>query len=125
MDRIVKLLADAKQAGLSVRAEGGLLVIRGPRQAEPLAQLLLADKAAVLAALAAQNTSAVTEEIESKPALMLNYLFEKVWKIQPVRRDHPHNDPQLWIDEPPKAGRIRTHCKLCGDLIGYRPSVAT
>ena len=64
----------------------------------------------------------MTEPIEPKPALMLNYLYEKVWKIRPVRRDHLHNDRDLWVDEPPKAGVIRTHCKLCGDLIGYRPA---
>ena len=59
--------------------------------------------------------------IESKPECILNYLFEVVWKIQPVRRDHPHNDSQNWADEPPAAGLIRTHCKICGDFIGYRP----
>jgi hypothetical protein len=59
--------------------------------------------------------------IDPKPECILTYLFEVVWKIQPVRRDHPHSDPRNWADEPPAVGMSRTHCKICGDFIGYRP----
>ncbi len=47
------LLEEARAAGLTVRADGERLRIRGPRRAEPMAQRLIAHKAAVLAALIA------------------------------------------------------------------------
>jgi len=59
--------------------------------------------------------------IDPKPECMLKYLYEVVWKIQPVRRDHPRSDPRHWVDESPAAGMIRTHRKICGDFIGYHP----
>jgi hypothetical protein len=46
------LLAEARAAGLKVKAEGTRLVVRGPREAEPVAKRLLAHKAEVMAALA-------------------------------------------------------------------------
>lgn len=45
------LLAAARSAGLKVTAEGDRLVVRGPREAAPLAELLIARKVEVLAAL--------------------------------------------------------------------------
>ncbi len=45
------LLDEATAAGLSVRVDGGRLVVRGPRRAEPLARRLLANKALVLQAI--------------------------------------------------------------------------
>jgi hypothetical protein len=48
-------------------------------------------------------------------------LFFEFWGIKPVVRDHPHFLTENWVDEPAKAGKIRTHCKICGDFIGYRP----
>ena len=46
------LLREARGAGLSVAAEGDRLRVRGPKSAGDVAARLLADKAAVLAALA-------------------------------------------------------------------------
>jgi len=47
----VKLLEEARAAGLRVRAEGDRLIVRGPKSAEPVAKALLAKKAEVLALL--------------------------------------------------------------------------
>jgi hypothetical protein len=49
----VMLLRRARDAGLRVTAEAGKLVVRGPRSAETIALLLLANKPAVIAALTA------------------------------------------------------------------------
>jgi hypothetical protein len=53
----IALLQQAHAAGLCVRVEGALLKIRGPRHAEPVAQKLIAHKAAVMAALSGQRAS--------------------------------------------------------------------
>jgi hypothetical protein len=44
----LKLLMEAERAGLVVSASGDVLIIRGPRKAEPLARKLIANKAQVL-----------------------------------------------------------------------------
>jgi hypothetical protein len=45
------LIQEARSAGLAVAVEGGRLVIRGPRRAEPMARQLIAHKPKVVAAL--------------------------------------------------------------------------
>jgi hypothetical protein len=47
------LLARAHEAGLAVAIAGGKLVVRGPRQAEPMVRLLAEHKPVVMSALAA------------------------------------------------------------------------
>jgi hypothetical protein len=44
----MKLIEEARSAGLKLRAEGDRLVIRGPKSAEPLAKALLDRKAEIL-----------------------------------------------------------------------------
>jgi hypothetical protein len=51
----VALLADAKAASLTVRVDGDLLVIRGPRAADTTARMLLAYKPEVIAALSVRQ----------------------------------------------------------------------
>ena len=50
------LIREAEAAGLSIRADGDKLVIRGPRQAEPIARKLIAHKPAVLSVLRQPTT---------------------------------------------------------------------
>jgi hypothetical protein len=52
----VMLLRHAREAGLRVETEGDKLVIRGPRNAEPVARLLIEHKPEVMAALAPDVT---------------------------------------------------------------------
>jgi hypothetical protein len=47
----VELLERARQAGLTVRAEGGTLVVEGPKRAAAIAEELLEHKAELLALL--------------------------------------------------------------------------
>ena len=56
------LLSDATAAGLTVRANAGRLVIRGPRAAEAVARRLLEHKAEVLAALGVDGSPGGDEE---------------------------------------------------------------
>ncbi len=58
------LLSEARAAGLIVSADGDRLVVRGPRSADAVARLLLANKAAVMAALA-EKVTVQTPVIES------------------------------------------------------------
>jgi hypothetical protein len=51
MDALI-LLDKAREAGLAVTRDGGKLVVRGPRGAEPVVRLLAEHKADILAALA-------------------------------------------------------------------------
>src|SRR5689334_11527079 len=48
----IKLLEQARDAGLAVAVNGDKLVIRGPRRAEAVARLLMARKAEVMAVIA-------------------------------------------------------------------------
>ena len=61
----LKLIEEARSAGLKLRAEGDRLVIRGPRSAEPLAQALLDRKAEILPFL--QERPAATIRPTPKP----------------------------------------------------------
>ena len=62
----VTLLAEARGAGLEVRAESERLIVRGPSSAEPLARRLLDSKPTVLAELEAEQARATVEAIAAE-----------------------------------------------------------
>ena len=62
----VRLLADARAAGLEVRAESERLIVRGPSSAEVLARRLLDNKPTVLAELEAEQARATVEAIAAE-----------------------------------------------------------
>lgn len=64
----VTLLAEARSAGLRVRAEGERLVIEGPRAAAPLAERLTAQKGKVLHALMAERRDPAADWWADSPA---------------------------------------------------------
>jgi hypothetical protein len=65
----MSLLAEARAAGLTVRAERGKLIVRGPKTLEPLALRVLEQKGAVMQALCAPSTSPLAEWAASAPGM--------------------------------------------------------
>jgi hypothetical protein len=92
------LLHDARRAGLRVRRDGSQLVVEGPRSLESLARSLLAEKADVLAALAA--------EVEGV-----------AWRIEAMRPQVPASGAiPLLLARPGIRFPIGT-CGSCGDPV--------
>ena len=95
---VVSVLAEARAAGLAVRADDGRLVVRGPRRAEPIAQRLLARTGEVLALLAAEDA-------------------EVAWRVAAMRPQVPPRGPIPVLvarDVVPAPGC----CPSCGDPRG-------
>ena len=91
-------LAEARAAGMEVRAEPGRLVVRGPRSRAELAQRLLDRTAEVLALLAAEDA-------------------EVAWRVEAMRPQVPPRGPIPFLkarDAAPAAGG----CLSCGDALG-------
>ncbi len=90
----VTLLRQAGAAGLAVTAEGGKLVIRGPKRAEPVARLLIEHKPEVLAALvpgshSADLVGAVDRPPVTDPTWQGHYSARVVhWFLRGQRRWH-------------------------------------
>jgi hypothetical protein len=63
----VTVLAEARAAGLDIRAEPGRLVVRGPRSLEAVAQRLLERKSDVLALLAAEDANVAWRVAAMRP----------------------------------------------------------
>jgi hypothetical protein len=88
-------LAEARAAGLEVRAEPGRLVVRGPRSGAELARCLLDRTAEVLTLLAAEDA-------------------EVAWRVVAMRPQVPSRGPIPVLvarDAPPVTGS----CISCGD----------
>ncbi len=92
------LLRTAAAAGLSVRLDGERLVIRGPRSADAVAKLLIAEKPAVVAAL------------QMTPATVCNHTLH-------------HDDAGTTWSTVQRNGRMAIVCRSCPRFFGYlRPS---
>ena len=91
----VSLLAEARLAGLEVRAEPDRLVVRGPRHAEPLAKRLLERKGELLALLAAASA-----QVE--------------WRVAAMRPQVPRRGP-IPVLVARDAGGSVGGCASCGD----------
>lgn len=92
----LKLLAQAKASGLSVRSERDRLVVRGPRSVRALAEALLADKEAVLAVLRqdAKPTSDPFTETFQKAVTDLSRRY-RPGTLGWVVKHHPDLDRQI------------------------------
>lgn len=65
----LRLLTEARAAGLTVRANGNQLLIRGPRRAESVAERLLAHKGEVMEALRGNGTPTAQRPGNEEPPL--------------------------------------------------------
>ena len=95
MERVAVAVAEARAAGLEIRAEAERLVVRGPRVHERIAHHLLEQKSAVLALLAQQDA-------------------EVAWRVATMRPQVTARGPipiLMARDTPPKAGC----CISCGE----------
>jgi hypothetical protein len=63
----LKLIEEARSAGLKLRAEGDRLVIRGPKSAEPIAKALLDRKEEILPFLQEQPAATIRPTPEPAP----------------------------------------------------------
>ena len=99
MDRVVSAaLAEARAAGLEVRAEADRLRVRGPRSREDLARKLLERKQEVLALLAEEDA-------------------EVAWRVAAMRPQVPPREPIPVLTAratTPAPGR----CDACGEPLG-------
>jgi hypothetical protein len=97
------LIAQARAAGLTLRADGDRLVVTGPRSAEALAMQLLDHKPTVLAVLTHDDA-------------------EVAWRVTAFRTRIPAHGP-IW---PPRLRDTPLtdtpgHCTLCGDALPTDP----
>jgi hypothetical protein len=95
---VLSLLAEARAAGLNVRAEGDTLIVRGPRSAEAIVAQLRDHKPEVLALLEAADP-------------------EVAWRVAALRPQISARGPIRWLaarTDTPATDAPRC-CGSCGD----------
>jgi hypothetical protein len=103
------LLTDARAAGLEVRVEPGRLVVRGPRSLEGVAQRLLAQKADVVALLAAEDA-------------------DIAWRVDAMRPQVPVRGPipvLVACDTIPATGRCISYGDRLPNRLQFRCSLCS
>ena len=98
---VSELLDELASSGVELSLDGNELRFRDPKGAltDDLRRQIADQRETVIRRLRGQS------ELDGSPA------GEKCRRC----------DMRDWVDEPPKDGRIRTHCRRCGRFIGYRP----
>jgi hypothetical protein len=91
------LLRQARQAGLRVGTDGNRLVVEGPRRLETMAEALLADKPAVLRALAQEG--------------------EIAWRVEVMRPQVPAKGAIPLLVARPGGPWDQGRCCSCGDAL--------
>ena len=112
----LNLLTIAREAGLTVRADGDRLVVRGPRAAEALAREVLEHKAEVMAAL----SPPASPQAETAPVDVDDDADdERPVPVPPRKRPPPPTDPGGYCAA---HGRLLTYaeqqagaCRWCAD----------
>jgi len=95
VERVAGVLAEARTAGLEVRAEADRLVVRGPRQHEEIAHQLLAQKPVVLALLAEEEVGLG-------------------WRVQAMRPQVPRRGP-IPVLVAREVSVVPGYCQSCGE----------
>jgi hypothetical protein len=105
------VLREARRAGLAVTEDDGRLVVRGPCRLEPVARELLAHKAGVLDALAAERTA-----LDPRMAAMLAQIPPAgAIPLLLARPDWPARPGACCSCGEPLAQAERYRCRPCVD----------
>jgi hypothetical protein len=120
MDGIM-LLERARTAGLNVQVVNGLLKIKGPRAADSLARVLIANKAEVMAALAPApppicDYHNAGDGDETRESSSFTGVSSPAPDTIPAQADcgSLHIQPQHWVHRDGRA-----YCTGCGRFMGY------
>lgn len=110
----MRLLVEARAAGLAVHVEGDKLVIRGPRRAEALALRLLEHKAVIMAALRGEQASTWPPPWVRKQLETGRQASPSTNPVCPRCGSSEHIDIQIH-----NGGSTRRDCARCGKFIDF------